>query len=248
MTHPGTVLVTGGSRGIGAAIVRLAAAAGYDVCFTFREQQDAAQALVREVQAMGRHALGLQADLADERAAERVFEQADVLPQPVTALVNNAGITGPIAPFTATTAATMRRVLDVNVMGTMLFSQQAVGRWLADGAAGVIVNLSSVAATLGAPNEYVHYAASKAAVEGFTVGLAREVAARGIRVNAVSPGTALTDIHATAGEPDRPARVAAKVPMGRVAQAEEIAEAVIWLLSAKAGYVTGTVLRVAGGL
>ncbi|OVZ64866.1 oxidoreductase [Pigmentiphaga sp. NML080357] len=248
MTHPGTVIVTGGSRGIGAATVRLAAAAGYDVCFTYREQDAAAHDQVREIQALGRQAMCVKADAGGDTAAEHVFELAGALPQPVTALVNNAGITGPIGPFSATTAATMRRVLDVNVMGTMLFSQQAVRRWLEEGRAGSIVNISSIAATLGAPGEYVHYAASKAAVEGFTVGLAREVAAQGIRVNAVSPGTALTDIHATAGEPDRPRRIAAKVPMGRVAHAEEIAEAVVWLLSDKARYVTGAVLRAAGGL
>jgi len=248
MTLPGTVIVTGGSRGIGAATVRLAAAAGYDVCFTYREQADAANALVQEIQASGREAMCIQADVASDTAAEHVFALASALPRPVTALVNNAGITGPIGPFDAATAATMRRVLDVNIMGTMLFSQQAVGRWREEGVEGCIVNISSIAATLGAPGEYVHYAASKAAVETFTIGLAREVAAHGIRVNAVSPGTALTDIHAAAGEPDRPKRVAARVPMGRVAQAEEIAEAVVWLLSGKAGYVTGSVLKVAGGL
>ncbi len=248
MTHPGTIVVTGGSRGIGAATVRLAAAAGYDVCFTYHEQGDAAHALVQEIRALGREATCIQADVADDDVADRVFAHAASLPRAITGLVNNAGVTGPIGPFHAADTKTLRRVLEVNVMGTMSFSRHAVRMWLEQGRPGHIVNVSSIAAASGAPGEYVHYAASKAAVEGFTVGLAREVAAQGIRVNAVAPGTTLTDIHAAAGEPDRPKRIAARVPMGRIARAEEIAEAVMWLLSERAGYVTGSVLKVAGGL
>jgi len=248
MTHPGTLIVTGGSRGIGAAIVRLAAASGYDVCLTYREQADAARALVQDIRAMGRQACCVQADVGDEAAPGLAFDAAAALPHPVTALVNNAGTTGRIGAFSAVETSVLRRVLDVNVLGTMLFSRQAVRYWAGRSMGGSIVNISSVAATLGAPHEYVHYAASKAAVEGFTAGLARETAGLGIRVNAVSPGTTLTDIHAAAGEPDRPSRIAARVPMGRVARPEEIAEAVVWLLSEKAGYVSGEILKVAGGL
>jgi len=248
MTHPGTVIVTGGSRGIGSAIVRLAAASGYDVCFTYREQAGAAQALIEAVRALGREACCVQADVGDTAAAGQVFDAAGGMPHPVTALVNNAGMTGPIGPFAAVEPSMMRRIVDVNVIGTMLFSQLAVRYWTARRTGGGIVNISSIAAALGAPGEYVHYAASKAAVESFTAGLAREVAGQGIRVNAVSPGTTLTDIHAAAGEPDRPARVALRVPMRRVARPEEIAEAVVWLLSGKAGYVTGETIKVAGGL
>lgn len=248
MTHPGTLIVTGGSRGIGAAVVRLAAASGYDVCFTYREQADAARALVQDIRAMGRQACCVQADVADEAAPGLAFDAAAALPHTVTALVNNAGTTGPIGAFSAVETSVLRRVLDVNVLGTMLFSRQAIRYWAGRSMGGSIVNISSVAATLGAPHEYVHYAASKAAVESFTAGLARETAGQGIRVNAVSPGTTLTDIHAAAGEPDRPSRIAARVPMGRVARPEEIADAVVWLLSEKAGYVSGETLKVAGGL
>lgn len=248
MSEPRTLVVTGGSRGIGAAVVRLAVEAGYAAYFTYVDRADAAEALVEALrQAGGRAACG-RADVGDPAAAEAVLEAAEAALGPVTHLVNNAGITGRLGRFEDTSLETLRRVLDVNVLGTMLFCQQAVRRWRRDARPGVIVNLSSIAATLGSPGEYVHYAAGKAAVEGLTVGLAREVADCGIRVNAVSPGTALTEIHAAAGEPDRPARVAARIPMRRPGRPEEIAEAVLWLLSERASYVTGTVLRVAGGL
>jgi NAD(P)-dependent dehydrogenase (short-subunit alcohol dehydrogenase family) len=243
-----TILITGGGRGIGAATARLCAAAGHDVAFTYSAQHDAAQALVAQIEALGRRAWAVQADVADPEAAQRVVDGIPAGFAPLAGLVNNAGITGPLGSFADTTVDTMRRVLDVNVLGTMAMSQCVLRRWLAGGTAGSIVNVSSIAATLGAAGEYVHYAASKAAVEGFTIGLAREVAAKGIRVNAVSPGTALTDIHAAAGEPGRPQRVAARIPMQRPAEAQEIAEAIAWLLSERASYVTGTVLKVAGGL
>jgi len=248
MNPPGTVLITGGSRGIGAATARLAAAAGHDVCFTYAARHDAAHALVAEIEAGGRKAFCLQADAGDAQAAGAVLERIPAGFAPLAGLVNNAGITGPLGPFLDTTLDTMRQVLDVNVLGLMRLSQCVIAQWRAEGRAGSIVNVSSIAATLGAPGEYVHYAASKAAVEGFTVGLAREMAEHGIRVNAVSPGTALTGIHAAAGEPGRPQRVAARIPMRRPAQAQEIAEAIVWLLSGRASYVTGTVLKVAGGL
>lgn len=242
------LIVTGGGRGIGAAIVRLAARDGYAVCFNYTRDETAARTLLRELLDQGLRAQVVRGDIADPDTARRLFDQAESDLGAVTGLVNNAGVTGHIGAFRDVDLATLRRVLDVNVLGTMLCAQEAVRRWEARGTPGRMVNISSIAATLGAPHEYVHYAATKAAVETFTVGLAREVAAGGIRVNAVSPGTAFTDIHATAGEPDRPARVVSRVPMGRIGEPDEIAEAVLWLLSDKASYVTGAVLRVAGGL
>ena len=248
MNETGTVLITGGSRGIGAATARLAAASGHAVCITYATQPAAAQALVAQIRAAGGQADCLQADVGDPDVAESLLDRLPPALPPLRGLVNNAGITGPLGGFAQATRATLQQVLDVNVLGTMLLTQQAVRRWCAAGQGGVVVNVSSIAATLGAPGEYVHYAASKAAVEAFTVGLAKELAEEGIRVNAVSPGTTLTGIHATAGEPGRPQRVAARIPMPRPGEAPEIAEAIVWLLSDKASYVTGSVLKVAGGL
>ena len=250
MNSPRVLLVTGGSRGIGAAIVRLAVEHGYDVCFSYVDQAAAAQGLVewlRSVRADAR-LLALQADVADPQAVRALFERCVQEFGALDALVNNAGITGRLGPFRDTTVETMRRVLDVNVLGTMLCAQHAVRHWQDRRSAGCLVNVSSVAATLGSPHEYVHYAGAKGAVDSFSVGLAKEVAADGIRVNVVSPGPALTEIHAAAGEPDRPARVAARIPMGRPGTPEEIAQAVLWLLSDQASYVTGSILKVAGGL
>lgn len=243
-----TVLVTGGSRGIGAETVRLVAEAGYAVWFTYTSRLDAAQTLSSELRARGHQVEFQQADLADLGIAESLLERMPRELPPLAGLVNNAGITGPLGGFVDTSPRTLREVLDVNVLATMLLCQQAIRGWLASGCAGTIVNVSSIAATLGAPGEYVHYAASKAAVEALTVGLAKELAGRDIRVNCVSPGTTLTEIHAAAGEPGRPQRVASRIPLGRPAEALEIAEAIAWLLSPKASYVTGSVLKVAGGL
>lgn len=248
MNSQGTLLITGGSRGIGAATARLAAAHGYEVCFTYVAHHEAAHAVVAEIEALGRQAWCLQADAGDPDFADKVLRHIPASFPPLVALVNNAGITGPLGAFVDSSAATMRQVLEVNVLGLMLLTQQVVRRWREAGRGGSIVNVSSIAATLGAPGEYVHYAASKAAVEAFTVGLAKELAEHGIRVNAVSPGTTLTDIHAAAGEPGRPQRVAARIPMRRPGEAQEIAQAIVWLLSAGASYTTGTVLKVAGGL
>lgn len=242
------VIVTGGTRGIGAAIARQAAGEGYGVCLTYVRDDGAALRLQDELRRDGRACVTWRGEAEDPSSAAEVLDLAEAQLGPVTALVNNAGVTGPIGLFENASPETFRRVLEVNVLGTMLMTQEVLRRWRQRGTAGRIVNISSIAATLGAAGEYVHYAASKAAVEALTIGLAKEVAPSGIRVNAVAPGTAYTDIHAAAGEPDRPARVVSRVPMGRIGQPEEIAEAVLWLLSPKASYVTGAVVRVSGGL
>jgi len=242
------LLVTGGGRGIGAAIVRLAAARGWDVCFSYLSDDAAAERLIAQTGSDGGRVRCLRGDVAEERFGARFFAFAEDALGPGTMLVNNAGITGPIGPFRETSIETMRRTIDTNLLGPMMLAREAVRRWEANGIPGRMVNISSIASTLGAPHEYVHYAATKAAVEALTIGLGKEVAAKGIRINAVAPGTTSTDIHAAAGEPDRPARVAGKVPMGRIGDPTEIAEAVMWLLSDEASYVTATVLRVSGGL
>ncbi len=242
------LIVTGGSRGIGAAIVQRAASRGYAVAFSYAHDAEVADQLVEAVESAGGKVLAVRGDVADPAAVEQLFDAAEATLGPVSALVNNAGITGPIGAFHDVDIATLQRVMDVNLLGTLLCAREAVRRWRRQGTIGAMVNISSVAATLGAAHEYVHYAATKAAVEAFTVGLARELADTGIRINAVSPGTVYTDIHARAGEPDRPARVVSRVPMKRIGEPEEIAAAVLWLLSDEASYTTGTVLRVSGGL
>lgn len=243
------IVITGASRGIGAATARLAGQRGHAVCVNYLRDRNAADTVVADIVASGGRAIAVQADTAEEDDVARLFDEAERELGPIRGLVNNAGITGLIGPFVETDTATLRRVLDVNVIGSMLCAREAIRRFLAveGGEKSAIVNLSSIAATTGAAGEYVHYAASKAAIDAFTLGLAREVAAHGIRVNAVAPGSTLTDIHATAGEPDRPARVKTRVPMGRLGEPREIAEAILWLLSDAASYTTGTVLRVAGG-
>ncbi len=238
------LVVTGGTRGIGAAITRAAHARGHAVCAAYASDDAAAERLRAELPGV----VTVRADVADPTGVRALFEAAGAALGPVTALVNNAGVTGQLGRFVDAPVAALRRVLDVNVAGTMLCAQEALRRWEDRGTAGRMVNLSSRAATLGSPGEYVHYAASKAAVEAFTLGLAKEVAAQGIRVNGVAPGMVHTEIHAAAGDPGRLERVVGRVPMGRVGEPEEIAAAVLWLLSDEASYVTGAVLRVGGGL
>jgi NAD(P)-dependent dehydrogenase (short-subunit alcohol dehydrogenase family) len=238
------LVVTGGSRGIGAATTRAAHARGHAVCVAYASDEEAADRLCAELPGV----VAVRADVADPASVSTLFDAAEAALGPVTALVNNAGVTGRLGRFVDAAPATLRRVLDVNVLGTMFCAREAVRRWEERATAGRIVNVSSRAATLGSPGEYVHYAASKAAIETFTLGLAKEVAAQGVRVNGVAPGMIHTGIHAAAGDPGRLERVVGRVPMGRIGEPEEIAAAVLWLLSDEASYVTGAVLDVGGGI
>lgn len=243
------ILITGGSRGIGAATAQIAAQRGYTVCITYRSRQDAADALVAGIAAAGGRALALQADVSVEHDIVRLFEQVDAQLGPIAALVNNAGILEQQMRVEQMDAARLQRIFTTNVAGPFLCAREAVRRMSAryGGAGGAIVNVSSGAARLGAPGEYVDYAASKGAIDTFTVGLAKEVAAEGIRVNAVRPGVIYTEIHASGGEPERVERVKGSVPMQRGGHAEEVAHAILWLLSDQASYVTGACLDVTGG-
>lgn len=233
-------VVTGGGRGIGAAICRRLAAEGHDVVLGYRSAAARAQETAEAVRAAGVRCVTVEADTASERDVDRLFDAAGELGK-VTGLVNNAGIVGPAGRLVDVAPDELLRVFEVNVVGVLLCARRAA----LDMEGGAIVNISSSAATLGSPNEYVHYAGSKAAVDGITIGLAKELAADGIRVNCVAPGTVWTEIHA---DPERPAKVAARIPMGRAGRPEEIAGAVAWLLSDDASYTSGAILRVAGGL
>jgi NAD(P)-dependent dehydrogenase (short-subunit alcohol dehydrogenase family) len=242
------LLITGAGRGIGAATARLAAARGYDVGVNFKFDAKSAGEVVEAVKAQGRNALAVQADMAKEGDVERMFKTADRL-GPLSRFVYNTGIPGRAGRLEDASPAMMREVIEVNVLGALWSMQHAIRRMSKKhgGEGGAIVLLSSVAADIGGPNEYVWYAASKGAIESMTYGLSKELAADGIRVNCVSPGASETRIHADAGTPDKLARVAPMIPMGRVGRPEESAEAVLFLLSDAASYISGTVLRVAGG-
>ena len=243
------LIVTGASRGIGAATARLAAGRGYDVCVNYQANREAAQAVVADIQAAGGRAIAVQADVANEAEVERLFETVDRELGRLDALVNNAGLAGRFSRLDEADSETIRRVIEVNVLGLMACSRAAVRRLSPrhGGAGGAIVNLTSGAATIGSPGEYVWYAASKGAVDSFTLGLGKELAGEGIRVNGVAPGFVETEIHAASGMPDRVALQGHTVPIGRAARPQEIAETILWLLSDQASYVTGAVLRVAGG-
>ncbi len=243
------VLITGASRGIGAATARLAAARGYDVVVNYQQQREAAEAVANSVREQGRRALSVCADISDERQIVNMFQNIDSQLGPLNALVNNAGILLPQSRLEDMTAERLQRLFAVNITGTLLCAREAIARMSVrkGGQGGAIVNLSSMAARLGSPDEYVDYAASKGAVDSLTIGLAKELAADEIRVNAVRPGIIDTDIHASGGEPDRLSRVAPSVPMQRGGRASEVAEAICWLLSDQASYCTGTFIDVSGG-
>ncbi|AXX30804.1 SDR family oxidoreductase [Actinosynnema pretiosum subsp. pretiosum] len=235
----GLTVVTGGGRGIGAAIVRRLSADGGRVVFSYRADTAAAHALAAET-----GAIAVRAEASDPGDVDRLFDTAAELGA-LTGAVANAGTTSPVGTLAELDVRDLRRVVDVNLVGALLCARRAA-RDLREG--GALVAISSAAATLGSPGEYVHYAASKAAVDAMVVGLAKELGPRGVRVNAVAAGTVRTDIHRVSGVPDRPDRVAAAIPLGRPGEPEEIAAAVAWLLSPEASFTTGAVLRSAGGL
>lgn len=242
-------LITGGSRGIGAATAILAARQGYSVVVNYTANAAAADAVVQAIVAAGGTALALQADVADEARILSMFARIDRELGPLRALVNNAGIVDVAARVDAMDATRLRRMFDTNVLGSFFCAREAVRRMSTrhGGGGGAIVNVSSVAARLGGPGQYVDYAASKGAIDTFTIGLAREVANEGIRVNAVRPGIIETDIHASGGQPDRARQMAPQVPMQRAGSAEEVAKAIVWLLTDDASYTTGAIIDVAGG-
>lgn len=245
----GTIIITGSGRGIGAATARLAAQRGYAVCVNYAEQADRANAVVEEIRQGGGQAIAVRADVSDEAAVAAMFEQAATELGPLTALVCNAAITSRIGRLADLETADLRRVVDINLTGTILCCREAV-RCMSTamgGSGGRIVNVSSRAGHYGAPGEYVHYAATKAGIEAFSFGLAGEVGGEGIRVNCVSPGIIETEIHAASGDAGRLQRIARNVPQQRAGQPEEVAAAVLWLLSDEASYCNGTVLSVSGG-
>ena len=243
------LLVTGGSRGIGAATARLAAQAGWAVAVNYTQNSQAADEVVRAIRADGGQAISVQADVGDEAQIMGMFAQVDAKLGRLSGLVNNAGIVDLPARVDEMSWARLERMMRINVLGTFACAKEAIRRMSTrhGGQGGVIVNLSSVAARLGAPGQYVDYAASKGAIDTFTVGLAKELATENIRVNAVRPGVIDTDIHASGGLPNRARDLAPLIPMQRAGTAEEIAESIVWLLSDKASYVTGTCLDVGGG-
>ncbi|MBX9816836.1 MAG: SDR family oxidoreductase [Burkholderiaceae bacterium] len=242
-------LVTGASRGIGAATSLSLAQAGYAVAVNYRDNSLAADEVVRQIRAQGGNAIAVKADVAVEAEVLAMFAKVDAKLGTLTALVNNAGVVDVASKVEAMSVARMQRMFNTNVLGSMVCAREAVRRMSTHhgGSGGAIVNVSSVAATLGSPNQYVDYAASKGAIDSFTVGLAREVAAEGIRVNAVRPGVIDTDIHASGGQPDRAQRLAQQLPLQRPGTAQEIANAIVWLLSDAASYTTGAILDVSGG-
>jgi NAD(P)-dependent dehydrogenase (short-subunit alcohol dehydrogenase family) len=248
--HPfGTLIVTGASRGIGAAIATRAGARGHSVAVNFSTGKAEAKKVVDEIVGLGGRAVAMRADISREEDIVHMFETAERELGPIKGLVNNAGVTGGFARVEDISAAAIERVFAVNVTGAMLCAREAVRRLSTrrGGTGGAIVNISSRAAHTGAAGEWVHYAASKGAIDSFTIGLAREVATEGIRVNAVAPGLIETELHAANGEPGRLQRLMPSIPMQRAGLPREVAEAVLWLLSPAASYTTGAILEIGGG-
>ncbi len=243
------ILITGGGRGVGAATARLAAAQGYDVAISFISNESAALAVVHDVEAVGRRALAVRADSADPKQIAQLFTAIDQKFGRLDVLVNNAAIIAKQSRLEDLEFERMQRIFAVNAIGPILCAQQAAKRMSHrhNGRGGVIVNISSAAARLGSPNEYIDYAASKGALETFTTGFAKEVAREGIRVNCIRPGHIYTEMHASGGEPNRVDRVKDTIPLGRGGQPEEVAKAILWLASSEASFITGTFLDVTGG-
>lgn len=246
----GVIIVTGASRGIGAATAKLAAARGYAVCVNYLKNHGAGRQIADDINASGGRAIAIAADVSLEEDVVRMFQAVDEHLGKLTALVNNAGILDTQSRLESISAARLQRILGTNVIGTFLCAREAVKRMSTEhgGPGGAIVNVSSAASRLGAAGEYIDYAASKGAVDSMTVGLSREVAGAGIRVNAVRPAFIYTEMHASGGEPGRVDRIKASLPMRRGGSPEEVANAILWLLSDEASYVTGSFLDMAGGL
>ncbi|MCB1497676.1 MAG: SDR family oxidoreductase [Bauldia sp.] len=243
------IVVTGGARGIGAAAVRLSARRGWSVIFSYRNDDAAAEKTTAEAEAGGGKAIAVKSDSSREDEVIALFDQAIEAFGPIDGVVNNAGILSPMSPIADMTADRMRHIFDVNILGSYFTAREAARRMSTSrgGRGGSIVNLSSAAAKLGAPNQHVDYAGSKGAMESMTIGLCKELGPEGIRVNAIRPGLILTDMHASGGDPGRAERLAANVPMQRPGTADEVGEAIVWLLSDSASYVSGAILDVTGG-
>jgi NAD(P)-dependent dehydrogenase (short-subunit alcohol dehydrogenase family) len=243
------LLVTGGSRGIGAACARRAALAGYDVCINYAEREREAEEVAAACRALGARALSVRADVSSESQVERLFSTACEALGPLTCLINNAGIVAPLGRLDTFSAERVRRIFEVNVVGAICCAREAVRRMSTrhGGQGGAIVNISSEAARLGSPGEYVDYAASKGAIDTLTIGLGKEVAREGIRVNAVRPGLIDTDIHISSGEPGRVARLGSGTPIGRGGTPDEVAAVALWLASDEASYVTASIVSCSGG-
>ena len=243
------MLITGAGRGIGAATARLAAERGYDLCLNYVNDNVAAERVAAYAREQGRRVCLVKGDVSDEQDVENMFATMDEELGGVDVLVNNAGIVKPQTTILEMDSERMRRVFDVNIVGSFLCAREAVKRMSTarGGNGGVIVNMSSAAAKLGSPNEFIDYAASKGAIDTFTLGLAKEVALQGIRVNGIRPGLIDTEIHASYGEPDRAERLRPMIPMHREGSAQEVAYAVLWLASSESSYVTGTMIDVSGG-